>query len=94
MKRKPYLYEQFDQLTSIEPSINWDKELMKRVQQSGRISPRDHSGRLVIVAILLLLAFNIFSFSKSWMNEQSLQSSNNLRNIASDYFISTNSSKF
>jgi len=88
------LFDQFDHLSSIEPSDNWDKELMKRVELSGKRSYKDHSGRLVIFVILLLLAFNIFSFSKSWMSEQSLQSSNNLQNIASDYLISTNSSKF
>jgi hypothetical protein len=94
MKREQNLLDRFDQLSSIEPSENWDRQLMNRVQLSGRRSHKDYSGRLVLYVILLLLAFNIFSFSKSWMNEQSLQSSNNLRNIASDYLISTNSSKF
>lgn len=94
MKKDLNLLEKFDLLVPIEPSDNWDRKFHQRLQRSERKPAVDSGSRLMIFAILLLLAFNLFSFSNNWLKERSLQSSNNMRNIASDYLISTNSSKF
>ena len=94
MKRERDLLDKFEHLPSIEPSADWNRELMSRIDQSGA-SVHDHSVRkLVLFAILILLAVNIFSLSKSWLNERSLQNNDNLKEIAAEYMITTNSSKF
>ena len=86
--------EFFDLLMPIEPSVNWEGKLQQRIQRSEH-RPIEYSGsRMLVLTILILLAFNLFSFSKNWLNERSLQSNKNMRNIAAEYLISTNSSKF
>ena len=94
MKKEVNLIEHFDHLNSIEPSAEWNKKLIHRLDESRR-KKQDFSGsRWVLYAIFLLLAFNLVSFSKSWLNERSQLEAANMRNIASDYLITSNSSKF
>lgn len=88
------LLEKLDHLDSIEPSAEWTDRLMYRMDQIDMKSTGLPGSKLVLYAILLLLLVNIISFSKSWLNERSHQNSVNMKNIASEYLISTNSSKY
>jgi hypothetical protein len=88
------LLEKFEQLDSIEPSTEWTDRLMYRMDQIDKKPAVLPGSKMVLYAILLLLLVNIISFSKSWLNERSQQNSLNMKNIASEYLISTNSSKY
>lgn len=88
------LIEKFDQLDSVEPSAGWEEKVLLKIN-GPRKKDKDFSGiRLFFLAMILLLAFNIFSISKSWLNERTQQNRTNLMCIASEYLITTNSSKF
>ena len=94
MKREKNLLEKFDQLPTLEPSEDWTKQLMLRVGEPGR-SGRSRSGaRLVFLAILILVVVNMISYTKSWLNERSRQDAYNMKNIAAEYLITSNSSKY
>ncbi len=94
MKKEENLISQFDHLNSIEPTAEWNEQLLRRLNQAGQKSKRLSGNRLALLAIILLFAINVYSLSKSWLNERSQENSNGLRSIANEYLISTNSSKF
>ena len=94
MEKGTNLLEQFDKLPTIEPSGEWGEQLLTRINQSGTKSHEILSLRLVYLAVVLPLAVNIFSLTRSWINERSQQESMNLKTLASEYLISTDSSKF
>ncbi len=86
MKKEVNLFEQFERLNSIEPSAEWNERLLRRLDEKGSKKPVS-GGRWVLYAIFLLLAINLLTVSKSWLNERSQQNAANLRNIASEYLI-------
>ena len=94
MKNKIDLLERFEHLKSIEPSAEWNEKIMLRINQPDAKKDSNTGSMLVVFAIFLLLAINVFSVTKSWLNERSQQNGTNLRAIASEYLITTNSSKF
>jgi hypothetical protein len=94
MKKEVDLFEQFDSLNAIEPSAEWNEHLMMRLNGPGT-KKNDYSGsKWVLYAIFLLLAINMVSITTSWLNERSQQNALNMRSIATEYLISSNSSKF
>ena len=94
MKNTIDLLERFEEMKSIEPSAEWNEKLLFRISLPGAKQDKNSGNRLVLLAIFLILAINVFSLSKSWLQERSLQNDSSLRVIASEYLISTNSSKF
>ena len=94
MKNRIDLLERFEHMKSIEPTAEWNEKIMFRINQSDAKKDKNFGSRLVLFAIFLLLAINVFSVSKSWLQERSQQNTTNLKDIASEYLISTNSSKF
>jgi hypothetical protein len=94
MKKEVNLLEQFDRLNSIEPSAEWNKHLLHRLDETSLIKPDFSGRRWIFVAIFLLLTINLVAFSKSWLNERSQLNAANMKNIASEYLITSNSSKF
>lgn len=94
MKKEVNLFEHFERLNSIEPSAEWNEKLLHRIEETST-KKLDFSGsRWALYTIFLLLAINLLSFSKSWLNERSQLNAANMRNIASEYLITSNSSKF
>ena len=94
MKNKIDLLERFEHLKSIDPSAEWNEKLLFRISHPGSKKHENRGSRLVLLALFLILAINIFSLSKNWFQERTLQNDTNLRVIASEYLISTNSSKY
>ena len=94
MKKGINLLEQFDQLPILEPSAEWQEQLLTRTNQTGSKSNELLSLRLVYIAIALLLVVNILSLTRSWLNDKAQQESINLRTLASEYLISSNSSTY
>ena len=85
------ILEQFDHLETIEPSAQWNQRLIQRIDQSGQHEEKPLARNLIRLAVILLLVFNLFSFTKSYLNDKALQDSIVLKNIATEYLITTNS---
>lgn len=94
MKKGVNPLDKFDQILSIEPSAEWDGKLLQKINQTRAKRMELTGNRLLLLVVLLLVAMNIFSFSKSWLNDQSAQNRDNLKSIAAEYLITTNSSKY
>jgi len=94
MKKGINLLEQFDQLTPLEPTAEWSDQLLERISQSDSKSYDLQSRRLFYLVVAFLLAANALSLTRSWLNDRSQQNSMDLKTLASEYLISTNSAKF
>jgi len=94
MKNRIDLLERFEHLKSIEPTAEWNEKIMLRINQPDANKDSNTGSQLVMFVIFLLFAINVFSVTKSLLNERSQQNHTNLRIIASEYLISTNSCKF
>ena len=84
------ILEQFDHLETIEPSAEWNQRLMQRIDKSSQNEEKPLARNFVMFAIAFLLAFNVLSFTKSYLNDRALQNSIVMKNIATDYLITTN----
>ena len=84
------ILEQFDHLETIEPSAEWNQRLMQRIDKTSRQEEKPFARNIIMLAIVILLAFNLFSFTKSYLNEREVQNSIVMKNIATDYLITTN----
>lgn len=85
------ILEQFDHIETIEPSAQWNQRLMQRIDQTGQYGEKPLARNFIMFAVIFLLAFNLFSFTKSYLNDRALQDSIVLKNIATEYLITTNS---
>jgi hypothetical protein len=94
MNKKDNILNQFENIPLIEPSSEWNNQLLQKFDDANRVSPGLSVTRLVMVALVALLILNIFSFSKNILNASRQTSSNNMKKIATEFLISTNSSKF
>jgi hypothetical protein len=94
MKKEINLFEQFDRLNAIEPSAEWNERLQLRLNGPCTKKSYYSGGRWMLYTIFLLLAINLVSITTSWLNERSQQNALNMRSIATEYLISSNSSKF
>jgi hypothetical protein len=94
MKNDRELLEKFDHLATLEPSAEWNRILMTRIDQAVAHPAGSNGSQIVLISIILLIVVNIFSISKSWQETRSRQDNENMKLIASEYLISTNSSKY
>ena len=85
------ILEQFDHIETIEPSAQWNQRLMQRIDQTSQQEQKPLVRNLILLVVIFLLAFNLFSFTKSYLNDRALQNSLVLKNIATEYLITTNS---
>jgi hypothetical protein len=90
MKKEMNILEQFDHLETIEPSAEWNQRLMQRIDKTSQLDEKPLARNIIMLAIVILLAFNVFSFTKSYLNDREVQNSIVLKNIATEYLITTN----
>ena len=90
MKKDMNILEQFDQIEILEPSEQWNQRLMQRIDKTSQQEEKPVARNFIMLAIVLLLAFNVLSFTKSYLNDRALQNSLVLKNIATEYLITTN----
>jgi hypothetical protein len=94
MKSSINLLEQFDGLGYIEPSTDWNDRLLKRLESKKRRSGRSKANQMLLLTILVLLAVNLFTYTRSFWVDVREQKNNNYKKIASEFLITTNSSKY
>jgi hypothetical protein len=90
MKKEMNILEQFDHLETIEPSAEWNQRLMQRIDKTSQLDEKPLARNIIMLAIVILLAFNVFSFTKSYLNDREVQNNIVLKNIATEYLITTN----
>ena len=88
------LLEQFENLHSIEPSEEWNDKLLQRLNSPHHAKGNTTALKMALIAVVVLLAFNIFSITKMTPRENRQQESTNLRSIANEFLIYSNSSKY
>ncbi len=94
MNKEKNILEQFESISSIEPSAEWNDKLMQKLNRSQRTSGNSSSKKLVLFATVVLLAVNLFSLSDKLKSDNEQQSREKLKNIANEFLISTSSSKY
>ena len=94
MKKEKNILEQFESLSSIEPSAEWNDQLMQKLNHSQRVSGNASANKLVLFATVVLLAVNVFSVSNKLKSDNEQQSREKLKNVATEFLINTSSSKY
>ena len=94
MNKEKNIIEQFESISSIEPSAEWKDKLMQKLSRSERTSGNTYANKLVLFAAVVLLAVNMFSFSNKLKSENEQQSREKLKKIATEFLINTSSSKY
>ena len=94
MNKEKNILEQFESISSIEPSAEWNDKLMQKLNCSQRTSGNTSSNKLVLFATVVLLAVNVFSLSDKLKSDNEQQNKEKLKNIATEFLINTSSSKY
>ena len=94
MNKEKNILEQFESLSSIEPSAEWNDQLMQKLNHSQRVSGNASANKLVLFATVVLLAVNVFSVSNKLKSDNEQQSREKLKNVATEFLINTSSSKY
>ena len=94
MNKEKNILEQFESLSSIEPSAEWNDKLMQKLNRSQRVSGNASANKLVLFATVVLLAVNVFSVSNKFKSDNEQQSREKLKNVATEFLINTSSSKY
>ena len=89
MKDENDILDQFDSIKNIEPSIGWNEELFRRIEHSGHRNG-NITRNLILMALFILVAFNVFSISATLLNERSQQQQADLNSVATEYLITIN----
>ena len=94
MNTEKNILEQFENLSSIEPSAEWNDKLMQKLNRSQKVSGNAPANKFVLFATVVLLAVNVFSFSNKLKSDYEQQSKEKLKNVATEFLINTSSSKY
>ena len=94
MNKEKNILEQFENLSSIEPSAEWNDKLMQKLNRSQRVSGNAPANKLVLFATVVLLAVNVFSVSNKLKSDNEQQNREKLKNVATEFLINTSSSKY
>jgi hypothetical protein len=83
---------EFENLSNIVPSSDWDKNLMEKISSKQSNSSVTKFAVLIILLTLINISFLIL-FSKNESMPQTSQKSEELKNISNELLISPNSTK-
>ena len=94
MERGEQIYEKFDHLESIRLSGRWNDGLKQKLAHSEHISGNSSGNKILITVIISLITVNVLAFSGYWIRQKTRQTEQVYKNIAGEFLISTDSSKF
>ena len=94
MNTNKNILEQFERMDSIEPTAEWEAQLMKKLKHTQSDSGHTSSNKLILLTTVMLVAVNLFWFSNQLKSDNEQQSSEKLKNVANELLISTSSSKY
>jgi hypothetical protein len=85
------LFNQFENIAPIQPSPDWNENLMQRLDQTPSKQEKGIPSKTILWGIALLVAINIFSFSQTIHLLVKNDKQDNIKNIASEFLITTTS---
>ncbi len=94
MNKEKNILAQFERIGSIEPSAEWEAQLLQKLERTERGSGSASANKLILVTTILLIAVNVFWFSNQLMSDSEQENREKLKNVASELLISTSSSKY
>ena len=94
MERAEKILAHLDHLESIEPSAEWNHRLMSRINAREHRINKINFISILLIATFFLAAINLLSLTTGRHQNMARENSNELKNIASDFLITTNSSKY
>jgi hypothetical protein len=94
MKAGDKILEQFYNLPDIEPSPDWNEKMMQRLAKTKPVRPNYQGNIIVVIAIVVLMTFNALSITVNWVSYNHKQNAMTLKNIAGEFFINSESSKY
>lgn len=94
MKNQENIFDLFERVPGIEPSPDWDAKLWQKMNSVKHRQRDAIAGRYILAAIAIMLLINVFSFSKNFIGFAKQDNLSALQNIASEFLITTSSSKY
>lgn len=93
MKQEEKIFELFDNISSIEPSANWDEMFYSKLK-SSKSKPTFKTGNVLLVMSIALILVNVFSVAGNLWQQKNHHADSNLKIVAKQFLISTSSSKY
>jgi len=94
MNKSEKIIAQFENLGCIEASEDWNQTLMQKLEHSKRPKGNGFANSLVMMLILILVSVNILVFSRTRTSSSAQEKNFSMQNIASEFLITTTSSKY
>lgn len=94
MKNSKNFLDQFDHLPEMEPTKMWEDRLMSRLRPTEGFLQNLPTGRMLLIATLLLFAVHLFGFSKKIKQEREDRQRMSVLAVEKEYLVFTESSKF
>jgi hypothetical protein len=94
MTKVENILERFGNISPIEPSAGWNDRLNQKIAHSGHASGNSYANKIVLFIIIALITLNLHVFSGYWIKLHAQQTNQEFKNIANEFLISTNSSKY
>ena len=94
MNKGDKILEQFDSLPGIEASSNWNDRMMQRLEHAKPARQNAQANLIVLIAVVTMMSFAVFSITFSWVSINQKHNITRLENIAGEFFINSESSKY
>jgi hypothetical protein len=94
MNQSDELLTHFENLPRINPSENWKKNLNLKLSNARLSTGNKLENRIVMIFLLVLVAGNVLAFTNFKIKQHSSQTRVYLKDIASEFLVSTESSKY
>ncbi len=86
--------EAFEGFSMIEPTEAWNSRLWEKIEKNPSSRKENSSNRRLMGMISFLLIINFFAFASNTLSSRKLAHQKELRGVANEFLISTNSSKY
>jgi hypothetical protein len=94
MENEKNILNQFENLAPIEPSNAWSKMVIQKMDNSRKRSEGNLWTVFLFSTIVILLSINLFSFTKSLKQEKKQENYSKYQNVANEFLVTSNSSKY
>ena len=94
MEKGEKIFEEFNNLSPIATPEGWNEGLMQKLNRSSRTSGNSFANKIILSVVIALITINVLAFSGYWLQQKSGQTSREYKNIAGEFLVSTDSSKY
>jgi len=94
MNKADEIITKFETLPRIELSENWEVNLNKKLSNQHFSGGNKAANRLVLIILMVLIVGNVAAFTSFGIKQHAGKSKCNLKDIATEFLITTPSSKY